>query len=435
MQTNAPHDSAVPRGVVTNLTWALQSSRLYVLWKDGEMIVIQAPNTLPPPLEQENWDPQHYQLELKTLENGMEQIHTMLHTIDFGKTNWGYLVEHPRRGYEIIQKQRRLRKLTCHTWARLVPRREINFTRIWDGWDIWNGYWKGMEVDVIMAYNDHGMKILDLEMWGYLSLQGLDLTYRVYGHVVEDDGTVVGLIYEAQVGRVMQYRDRAILYDALSRVQRRGLILCGAYEPENIHVMDGKIRLTNLASMQYLADERSREEEADVRYWSRYEAWFPTVKKEGNTTPRPAMYRQWRLNLRVLPRFSPQRPLIVQFQLGPAAPYERVERDDDILSWLGRAAPDSKQLTSRRHNPISRRESPALEHSTRSSRRHHSTKRGTRGLRGSSDSITAFSDSDSEITVVDYSAALSVQVFPGCSEGSIADSDTIWDTETYFSDK
>ncbi|GLB44525.1 hypothetical protein LshimejAT787_1701520 [Lyophyllum shimeji] len=336
--------SPVPDGVVAYITGA--NENMYALFKDGELIVIQAPSKL---AAESSLDADEEFSLAKAAEyeriffDDLEQLRTVVHTIEFGKTNWGYLVHHPRRGYEILQKQRRMPKLTCHTWARLIPFNEVHFTRFWPGLDIWNGYWKEREVDVFMAYNDRTMRILDQEMRGYLALQGLDLTYEVLGHVVNNDGTIVGLAYEAHVGRLLQFRDRALVYDALSKVQQRGLVFCGAQEFTNIHIMNGKVRLTNLASIWHFPDEKLRKEHGDERHWKPLESWFPALKAQKDNTPRPVYQRLWDHNVQLLPHISPDRPLFAWFTLDLPSIEVCAKRNEEVLSWLRRHA------TSRNH--------------------------------------------------------------------------------------
>ncbi|GLB44523.1 hypothetical protein LshimejAT787_1701500 [Lyophyllum shimeji] len=344
MDSKAPQ-CPIPQGVVAYITGANDKVRRYLLWKNEDLVVIQAP-PLPhlagPPDSEPDTE---YNPEIdKMFFYGLEEIQTVIHTIEFGKTNWGYLVHNPARGYEVMQKQKTLPKVTCGTWTRLVSRREITFTRFWDIGG-WNGYWKGQEVDVFMAYDAYSIDTLDREMWGYLALQGLDLTYEALGHVVEDDGTIVGLMFKPTVGRLLEYRDRALAYNALARIQARGLVFCGAQEYTNFTVMHGKIRITNLASIWYFPDEKRRNEEADIRHWQTLERWFPVLKYVPENRAKTVIQRCVEQNVLLLPRLSPERPLFIRFVLEPYKEAERAKLNNAIITWLRKDAPRRKRLS------------------------------------------------------------------------------------------
>jgi len=83
------------------------------------------------------------------------------------------------------------------------------------------GYWKGCEVDVIVGYEDHYLKRVDATTEGYRALQGFDLTYTVLAHVISSDGSVIGIVTEPEVGRLVQYRDRTLVYQAIAQLQQR----------------------------------------------------------------------------------------------------------------------------------------------------------------------------------------------------------------------
>lgn len=71
----------------------------------------------------------------------------LLDKIEFSKSNWVYAVKNSKGGgYDLVHRTRRKRQLTCHTWARLIPRRDIKFTNFYVTFNIWNGYWNGYEV-------------------------------------------------------------------------------------------------------------------------------------------------------------------------------------------------------------------------------------------------------------------------------------------------
>lgn len=49
---------------------------------------------------------------------------------------------------------------------------------------------------------------MERETIGRHAMVGLDISYEVLGHLVQD-GNIVGLVLEASKGRMVEYRDRA----------------------------------------------------------------------------------------------------------------------------------------------------------------------------------------------------------------------------------
>ncbi|KAG5653542.1 hypothetical protein H0H81_012351 [Sphagnurus paluster] len=256
-------------------------------------------------------------------------------------------------------------------------------------------------------------------MWGYRALQGLDVTYQVLGHLVENDGTIVGLVSEAQVGRLLQYRDRSLIYEALSRVQQRGLVFCGAAEFKNIHIMNGKVRFINLASIWYFPDEDLRKEHGDERHWFTMENWFPALKSQQNNPPEPVLHRRWNQNIHLMPRISPDRPLFIWLSLDLPSERDRSKRDDEIFSWLRpkQKNPTQKRLTVGFRNTKDSTSSSLTQHVRRRDRERgirsdHATDSPSPPSTPATDADSVDS-ADSEKTLVNCNAKLSVYSFPG----------------------
>jgi hypothetical protein len=159
-------------------------------------------------------------------------------------------------------------------------------------------------------------------MVGYLALQGLDITYTILAHVVQSDGSVIGVVTEPEVGRVVQFRDRALVYDAISRLQQRRLIYNGIH-PSKIHILHGKVRLSNLASIRYFEDPVELNEEAEIRHWEPLEELFNSLDPDDEVHRLSIERIIKQFNLRLLPDFpSPERPIFVRLQWGTCKPFE-----------------------------------------------------------------------------------------------------------------
>ncbi|KAG5641710.1 hypothetical protein DXG03_004397 [Asterophora parasitica] len=187
--------------------------------------------------------------------------------------------------------------------------------------------------------------MIQREIAGHIALQGLDLTYEVLGHVARSDGEIIGLMTESELaGRPVQYRDRAKVYEALARVERRGLVFCGAQNYSNIHILDsGKVRLTNLASIWCFPNPTTREEQGARHHWDVMESVFVALRARArkgvwHTLPRwsPCGRRICNEGIALLPTCSPMRDLSVGHILQDACVVERIRRRKEALDIVRR---------------------------------------------------------------------------------------------------
>ncbi|KAF9458697.1 hypothetical protein BDZ94DRAFT_1239795 [Collybia nuda] len=325
-----PIVSPIPDRVVAYVGGTNFLLRAYVLWKDGKMIVIQAPpldlvaERVHEMKERATFTESEYRkLELEYW-RGLEIIHTLVDTIDFDRTNWGYLL--PRKktdsGFQITQRKKQFRKITIPLWAPRVDENDIVYTTWWEC-EHRAGIWNGREVEVFMGWDGDGMQMEDLErsMRGYQYVQGMDLTYEVLGHVMRHD-IVIGLMTEPHIGRIMQDRDRALLYDAVSRMERRRIVHMGP-TPPNLLIHNGKVRLTNLACVRYFGPEKDEEFKimAEARHWRTLGDFFSTMDPFPFDIPNYMRNRQ--PNLHILPEVpSVDRPIRLEiFTQRQARPY------------------------------------------------------------------------------------------------------------------
>jgi hypothetical protein len=252
-------------------------------------------------------------------------------------------------GYIISQRKKSLYKVRAPTWAPLIEEKEIIYTR-WFLVDVRTGYWKGREVgracfrlfadhhgftacatDVILGYEDHYLKRIHDAMMGYHALLDMDLTYKVLAHVISSDGSVIGVVTEPEIGRLVQHRDRTLVYQAITRLQRRHLIFNGLHYSK-IHILDGKVRLSNVASIAYIKDPIELKKEAEVRHWGPLKRLFEFLDPD-DEVPLLALERiSKQATLKLLPDHpSPERPLFVRFIWGTHFP----EGFDNKLRFAG----------------------------------------------------------------------------------------------------
>lgn len=69
-----------------------------------------------------------------------------LDEIQFGATNWAYLLPNKQYGgFYIRQREKAFPMISCPTWAPTIMEDEIEFTVWGQPWDR-RGIWKGLEV-------------------------------------------------------------------------------------------------------------------------------------------------------------------------------------------------------------------------------------------------------------------------------------------------
>lgn len=157
-----------------------------------------------------------------------------------------------------------------------------------------------------MSWDDESAIRIERETEGHRAVQGLDVSFQVLGHVIRD-GEVVGIMTEHSYGRLVEFCDRSVVYEAFGRLQRNGILYQAAHE-STIIIADGKVRLLGLSTViKYRRDERELlAERARVCYWELLDMIFGRLEGSNNFYP----LARSRHSARIIPRLpSPQRPL------------------------------------------------------------------------------------------------------------------------------
>lgn len=113
-------------------------------------------------------------------------------------------------------------------------------------------------------------------------LQDLDLTFEVYGHLVDSEGGVIGLVTEATWGRQIQAGDRGIVYAGIAAAQRAGCIVSCVLS--GLVIAGGKLRIFDLIPVAYCPpNERGGEFEnrAQRRHWEALDELFLQIEERG----------------------------------------------------------------------------------------------------------------------------------------------------------
>jgi hypothetical protein len=288
-------------------------------------------------------------------------IQTMLDDLDFERENWAYLVREDGRD-RLVYKNKPF-SLKCTIWTTLIDERDIEITK-WGGMNfregkihrynqarrriyrrLPQGLWNGKEVDLCTPYLE-GSCWAALAEWqteGHRLMQSLDLkslTFPMLGHIVRD-GAVVGVLTEASCGRLVEYADRAAVYEAVVRMQLKGIIHRSLHAG-NIFITDGRVRFLGISSVLFFEDDAKLAEMAQRWHWDRLTELFDQLKDKPfndhpwlRKIPAPAL---------LLPRLpSPSRSipslpdfsrLMFLFSLYLSDPFKHHE-------WLQRAASSS----------------------------------------------------------------------------------------------
>ena len=241
--------SVIPPGVAAVIQ--VNGYGMYtMLWKDSHMITIQRqpiPACWGVSVEADR------QLQRKLLMHNDETlkiIQTLLDHSKFGSMNWGYLVSSSRGKHRIVYRNRALPRIVCRTWAPLIDESELDIT-YWCQSDTQFAMWRGRKVEIRMAWSDLSAQTVQTETIDREPLAGLDVTFEVLAHVLRE-GEVVGLVLEQTEGRFVNRGDRALVYEAVAKMQSRGLFFDfpDIYAAYNILITDDqKIRFVTVANI------------------------------------------------------------------------------------------------------------------------------------------------------------------------------------------
>ncbi|KAF4586279.1 hypothetical protein EYR38_010554 [Pleurotus pulmonarius] len=292
--------NSIPRSIIALIGGRNEPGiRTYLLYKDGELLVVEAP---PSTISQDGDYDQMHDRECweKEYDYTLEKIQTAARTIDFGRTNWAYTILQPDGGCRIVHRNRPTFKVTYPTWAPVVDEGDIEITK-WISAEERLGIWKGQEVDLLVGWDDRRLKEIEQTMRAYRLLQGLDLTFEILAHVARD-GQVVGVVMEPAIGRMVEHCDRAQVFEAIARVESRGL-LYGSIHQSNIMISGGKVRLTNIATTRPFTPDEPEEKQY---HWTALRLMFDSLRGGVNFMTPP---RTWPQQLQYIPSpLAPERP-------------------------------------------------------------------------------------------------------------------------------
>lgn len=126
------------------------------------------------------------------------------------------------------------------------------------------------------------MEDVDRAMYGYRLLEGLDLTFEFYGHLIGSDGEIKGIVSEAAWGRMVTTEDFTRVYKAVAKVQKRGL-LYKAILTNRFMVANNKVRFLDLSMVDasFVSRPDELEKEAERWHWGELTQLFYEIREIG----------------------------------------------------------------------------------------------------------------------------------------------------------
>lgn len=209
----------------------------------------------------------------------LEKIQTMLVVLEFGRAQEVYFFRQPDGSYTLVYRNAPTRAVSCRVWAPLVEEGDITiiswctiFHRI--------GLWKGREVQLTMGCDEESMvEYIEGDSEGHRLFETLglgDLTFPVLGHIVRD-GCLVGLMAVPTSGRCVKLSDRAAVYQAVARIEERGL-LHQDLRMAMISITDDGVRFPVLCEVRHRRKDDRFATDAAQFHWQKLEELFEDLE-------------------------------------------------------------------------------------------------------------------------------------------------------------
>ncbi|KAJ7630093.1 hypothetical protein DFH06DRAFT_1224873 [Mycena polygramma] len=282
--------------------------RLFCFERGPHSLVIQTPELKLPGYIEFGIDPEADNLYMTTFYRDLGKIANLVKSIEFGRTNWAYLVTRKDGSYRLHYKEKPILPISCSPWAPLIPEEDIVYTKYINAEDR-EALWNGRIVDCTIGWNDRWREFVDFQMRGHRLLNGLGVTFEVLGHIVRN-GEIIGLMIEhAGDERRVEYRDRSAVYAAVAKVQSKGLII-GVHE-SNICIHRGKVRLLDAQTVKKFSEVTDVDDAVTKFHWQALSTLFDELRQHPNPIPLLRCIQNDAVPFVPIP--SPEKPLITDF--------------------------------------------------------------------------------------------------------------------------
>ncbi|KAG1842394.1 hypothetical protein DFJ58DRAFT_806427 [Suillus subalutaceus] len=283
--------------------------RFYHLWKNGEVLSIQAEPYRRPGVDySETWSSRNFSSDREAFYYLQEVLQTMLDNLKFGtENNWAHLVRQKDNTYSLIYTRKEFVRLKCPVWTKKVNLDDIEVTRIVDC-ALWEGIHEGTEVDLFIGVHAVWSKFVAAESLGHKLMNEAGVshyTFKLLAHVYKS-GMVIGVMCEPIIGRRVCPTDRAAVFAAVADIQRHGILL-GSLVPHDILITPEGVRFLNISAVRFYKDHDQLAVEAQTSHWAELAKTFGS----GMIAPHTPLGSRARNALSyVIPRLpSPGRPV------------------------------------------------------------------------------------------------------------------------------
>lgn len=106
------------------------------------------------------------------------------------------------------------------------------------------------------------------------------LTFPLLGHLARG-GLVVGNVFEAAIGRLIEYRDRAAVYEAVALIQSKHIIMQDIFAGDILVDKAGSVRFTRSNAAKYISDVEELEKQGNICHWAPLQEIFDGIKPGG----------------------------------------------------------------------------------------------------------------------------------------------------------
>jgi hypothetical protein len=247
--------------------------RFYHLWKNGEVLSIQAEPYCRPGIDYSKssqcWSTRNFSSDREAFLYLQEVLQTMLDSLQFGTgNNWAHLVRQKDNTYGLIYTRKEFVRLKCPVWTKKVNLDDIEVTRIVDC-ALWEGIHEGIEVDLFMGVHPNWSHFVAAESLGHKLMNEAGVshyTFKLLAHVYKS-GMVIGVMCEPIIGRRVCPTDRAAVFAAVADIQRHGILL-GSLVPHDILITPEGVRFLNISAVQFYKNHDQLAVEAETSHWA-----------------------------------------------------------------------------------------------------------------------------------------------------------------------
>lgn len=284
--------------------------RFYHLWKNGEVLSIQAEPYRRPGIDysEPSCGRSNFSSDNEAFYYLQEVLQTMLDNLQFGtENNWAHLVKQKDNTYSLIYTRKEFVRLKCPVWTKKVNLDDIEVTRIVHC-ALWEGIYEGAEVDLFMGVDPHWSQFVAAESLGHKLMNEAGVshyTFKLLAHVYKS-GMIIGVMSEPIIGRRVCPTDRAAVFAAVADIQKHGILL-GSLVPHDILITEEGVRFLNISAVRFHKDHDKLAAEAETSHWGDLAKTFGS----GMITPYVPLGSRGRDSLSyVIPRLpSPGRPV------------------------------------------------------------------------------------------------------------------------------